>query len=186
MFLLLALINDSRTKVRDWNWFLDQITPRMHQALTNEAYSILHNKDDVDDVLQEAMIIGMTKCGQLRDETKLFQWMFKIVRREAYARQSKASVVNIITRIRDIMKTPPIRPDTYLISKEEKKLLYSAMDKLDEQSRHIVLLKTSTGMNLKEIANQLCLNYNTVRSKYQRALDSIKHRMEAEYDEEIN
>lgn len=186
MLLLLTLINDTRTKERDGNWFLDQITPRMYQALTNEAYRILHNKDDVDDVLQEAMIIGITKCGQLRDEAKLFQWMFKIVRREAYARQSKASVVNLFARIKDIFETPPIQPDTYLISKEEKVFLYKAMDKLDEESRHIVLLKTSTGMSLKEIANQLCLNYNTVRSKYQRALDSIKLRMEAEYNEEIN
>lgn len=91
-----------------------------------------------------------------------------------------------MARIKDIFETPPIQPDTYVISKEEKALLYKAMDKLDEESRQIVLLKTSTGMNLKEIANRRCLNYNTVRSKYQRALDSIKLRMEAEYDEEIN
>jgi len=186
LFLLFTIVDESRTDKRDWNWFFEQLTPKMHQALANEAYRILHNKNDVEDVLQDAMIIGMTKCGQLRDETKLFQWMFKIVRREAYARQSKASVVNIITRLKDIFETPPIQPDTFVISKEEKVSLYKAMDKLDEESRQIVLLKTSTGMNLKKIANRLCLNYNTVRSKYQRALDSIKLRMEAEYDEEIN
>lgn len=82
MFLQLVFLNESNAKKRDWNWLLDQITPQMRKALANEAYRILHNKDDVDDVLQEAIVIGITKYEQLRDETKLLQWMFKIVRRE--------------------------------------------------------------------------------------------------------
>ena len=73
MFVFFALANHSQSNNRDWDWFLNQITPPMRQAL--------HNKDDVDDVLQEAIVIGITKCEQLRDETKLFQWMFMIIRR---------------------------------------------------------------------------------------------------------
>jgi len=127
----------------------------MRQALANEAYRILHNKDDVDDVLQEAMIIGVSKCEQLRDETKLFQWMFKIVRREAYAHQSKNSIVKLIERIKDVFEPLPMRPDSYLISKEENAILHKVLDTLDEQTRQIVLLKTSKDISLKEVANRL-------------------------------
>ena len=158
----------------------------MRQALANEAYRILHNKDDMDDVLQEALVIGITKCEQLRDETKLFQWMFKIVRREAYTHQSKASIIKLVERIKDIFEPQPLRPDAYLISEEENAVLHKVLDTLDEQTRQIVLVKTSEGISLKEVAYRLDLNYNTVRSKYQRALDTIRHRMEAEYDEKIN
>ena len=184
MFLLFTIVDESRTDKRDWNWFFEQFTPKMRQALANEAYRILHKKDDVEDVLQEAMIIGFTKCEQLRDETKLFQWMFKIVRREAYAHQSKTSIIKLIERIKDIFEPLPMRPDAYLISKEENAVLHKVIDTLDEQTRQIVLLKTSTDMSLKEVAHLLDLNYNTVRSKYQRSLETIKHRLEEEFYEE--
>lgn len=186
MFCFFALVSYPQNNHRDWDWFLNHITPQMHQALANEAYRILHNKDDVDDVLQEAMVIGITKCEQLRDETKLFQWMFKIVRREAYAHQSKASIIKLMERIKDIFEPQPLRPDAYLISEEENAVLHKVLDTLDEQTRKIVLVKTSEGISLKEVAYRFDLNYNTVRSKYQRAMDTIRHRMEAEYDEEIN
>lgn len=186
MLLLFTFASKAKAEARDWNWFLKQITPKMRNALANEAYRILGSKDDVDDVLQEALIIGVSKCAQLRDETKLFQWMFKIVRREAYAHQSKTSIVRLITRIMDVFEIPQLRPDAYLMSEEESKVLRNALNTLDEQSKQLVLLKTSTDMSLKEIAHQLGINYNTVRSKYQRALDALRHRMEEEYEEEAH
>ena len=184
MFLLFIMVDEPRTEKRDWNWFLEQITPKMRQALANEAYRILHTKDDVEDVLQEAIIIAITKCEQLRDETKLFQWMFKIVRREAYSYHSKTSIHKLIERIKDIFEPRPMRPEAYLINKEESAILREFVDALDKQTRQIVLLKTSTDMSLKEIAHLLDLNYNTVRSKYQRSLEAIKHRLEEAFDEE--
>lgn len=186
MFILFTMGSDPKAAVRDWNWLLAQITPKMRQALANEAYRILRNKDDVDDVMQESLIIGCTKCHQLRDETKLFQWMFKIVRRAAYDHQSRFSISRLVERVKDIFDAPPTHPEALLIDAQEYAVLHQAVESLDEQSRQIVLLKTSTGMNLKEIALQLNLNYNTVRSKYQRALDTLKRCMEEEYNEKAN
>ena len=51
-------------------------------------------------------------------------------------------------------------------------------------TKNIVLLKNTTDMNLKEIAHQLGLNYNTVRSKYQRALEYLRKQLEADSNEE--
>lgn len=183
VFTLFTIGSEPRTTARDWNWFLAQITPKMRHALANEAYRILRNKDDVEDVMQESLIIGCTKCHQLRDETKLFQWMFKIVRRAAYDHQSHFSISRLAERVKDIFLPLPAHPEELLIDAQEYAILHQAVNSLDEHSRKIVLLKTTTNMNLKEIALQLNLNYNTVRSKYQRALDTLKRCMEEEYGE---
>lgn len=186
MFLLFTLGSETHKTQRDWNWFLEQFTPKMKQALSNEAYRIVHNKDDMDDVMQEAMLTGAAKCGQLRDETKLFQWMFKIVRREAYDHLNKSSPLKLFTKICDVFYAPPTHPEELLISKEENEVLRNALNTLDEQTKQLVLLNTTTDMSLKEIAIQLDMNYNTARSKYQRALDTLRQRMEDEYEEKTH
>lgn len=181
--MLFTFGNDLQPPSRDWDWFLSQITPKIRQALANEAYRILGNIDDVDDVIQEALIIGGTKCRQLRDEAKLFQWMYKIVRREAYAHQVKSSSNKLFSRLIDIFEPPPTHPEELLINKQESIALQEALTSLDEQAKQIVLLKTSTNMNLKEISLYLGLNYNTVRSKYRRSLDTLRLRLEDGCDE---
>lgn len=186
MFLLFTLGRETHTPQRDWNWFLAQFTPKMKQALSNEAYRIVRNKDDMDDVMQEAMLIGATKCGQLRDETKLFQWMFKIVRREAYNHLNKSSPLKLLAKIHDVFYAPSMHPEELVISKEDNEVLHGVINTLDEQTKQLVLLNTTTDMSLKEIAIQLGMNYNTARSKYQRALDTLRQRMEDEYEEKTH
>ena len=150
----------------------------------NEAYRILHNIDDVEDVIQESLIIGCVKCNQLRDETKIFQWLFKIVRREAYNHKSRFSMRKLVNRLIDAFETPPTHPEILLLNDEENSRLYNAVNSLDAMTKNIVLLKNTTDMNLKEIAHQLGLNYNTVRSKYQRALEYLRKQLEADSNEE--
>lgn len=184
MFELFTTHWGDKNENRDWNWFLSRITPQMRHALMNEAYRILHNIDDVEDVIQESLIIGCMKCNQLRDETKIFQWMFKIVRREAYNHKSRFSMRKLVNRLIDAFETPPTHPEILLVNDEENSRLYDAVNSLDAITKNIVLLKNTTDMNLKEIAHQLGLNYNTVRSKYQRALEYLRKQLEADSNEE--
>jgi RNA polymerase sigma-70 factor (ECF subfamily) len=45
------------------------------------AYRLAGNKDDAQDILQQAVLSGLTHFSQLRDPSTFKWWMFKIVRR---------------------------------------------------------------------------------------------------------
>lgn len=82
---LIPTQEDSTPEER-WLWFMEHFTPDMEKVLYVEAFRILKSKQDAEDVLQEAIIRGATRCWQLRNEKKLFQWMFTIVRNLAFDR----------------------------------------------------------------------------------------------------
>lgn len=169
-----------------WEWLMRHITPDMERALKQEAYRILNNTLDVQDVMQEVLIKAAMNCYQLRDERKLFQWLFTITRHEAYAHISKFSFQALWNKAKLLtgFVNQPQEVGERLVSHDDMVLLQKALDGLDEESRKIVVMKSTSEDTLKVIAAKLGLNYHTVRSKYQRALRVLRDRMrEAEQDD---
>ncbi len=169
-----------------WEWLMCHITPDMERALKREAYRILNNTADVQDVMQEVLIKAAMNYYQLKDERKLFQWLFTITRHEAYAHISRFSFQALINKARLLtgLMNETVEMGEHLVSGDDMRLLQKALEGLDEYSRKIVVMKATTGDSLKIIAIKLGLNYHTVRSKYQRALRTLRNRLkEGEQDE---
>jgi RNA polymerase sigma factor (sigma-70 family) len=163
-----------------WEWLMHRITPAMERALKKEAYRILLNTVDVQDVMQEVLIKAAMNYYQLKDEAKIFQWLFTITKREAYAHKSKYSLqalwnnARLITGLFDQVE----ELGEHLISYEDMNRLAQALSELEDDDRKIVMLKSNTNDTLKEIAQKLGINYHTTRSKYQRALSLLRQRMQ--------
>jgi len=169
-----------------WEWLMRYVTTDMEKALKQEAYRILNNTADVQDVMQEVLIKAAMNYYQLRDKRKLFQWLFTITRHEAYSHISKYSFQALLNKARLLTRlcNQTMELGEHLVSDEDMHLLKKALGDLDEDSRRIVVLKSTTEDTLKIIAIKLGLNYHTVRSKYQRALSVLRNRMkEGEEDE---
>lgn len=177
--------NKESSPAERWDWLTQNVTQQMEKALYREAYRITRNHEDASDVMQEAMIRGAMKCWQLRDENKIFQWMFTIVRREACSLKSKVSPqtlwygLKLTTGV--FCKSGGL--EDVLLHDIEKRKLQRAFDQLKSPAKEIVLMKATTDLTLLEIANELHLNYHTVRSCYRRTLTYLKKQLEEENDE---
>lgn len=176
-FFLLPL----ETQEERWEWFMAHLSDKEMQALFREAYKILHNKEDAEDVLQEALLKGATKCHQLQDEKKVFQWMFSIVRREAIAHYKRFSLHTVWAQAKLLLFQPTeeeLSIDKKLLSDYERQCLLQALDHVKSPAKEIVYMHINEHMNFPEIAKKLNMNYHTVRSRYTRTLHEIKAEME--------
>ena len=166
-----------------WDWFESQLTPETWKRLFNEAYRVVQNKPDAEDVLQEAIQIGVCKLDDLREKDKFFSWMFKIVRREAYRhsnREKKLQKILLPLRLLKDCCTVTMTPEKLTITKEERERLRREIERLKSPEKEILLLKLKTNKSLKEIADELGLNYHTTRSKFTRVCSRIKRRLDEE------
>lgn len=166
-----------------WAWFEAHLTHEIRKRLFNEAYRILLNKSDAEDVLQDAIQIGASNLSRLRDEDKFFSWMFKIVHREAIhhlVREKKMTNMKATFLLFKGYYESGATPDKLVISKEERERLRREIDQLKSPEKEILLLKLTTRKSLKEIAAELGLNYHTTRSKFNRTCSLIKKKLEAE------
>lgn len=166
-----------------WEWFEAHLTPEIRSRLYKEAYRILQNTADAEDILQDAIQIGVFNLSHLRSEDKFYPWMFTIVRREANRCLRREKKLNNITYaflyIKEYCEIG-ITPDKIVITKEESERLRREIQRLKSPEKEILLLKLRTSKSLKEIAKELGLNYHTTRSKFTRTCNLIKQRLNDE------
>lgn len=165
---------EDSTPEQRWAWFLAHYTSRMERVLFTEAMRILGSQQDAEDVMQEAMIRGATRCWQLRDEEKLFQWMYTIVRNLAFDRHNnkrQALMCSIQLATGLIYKTIPLVDR--IINMQDTAILQDAIQRLPHPEKDIIEIKFTTNMKLIDIARKLGLNYHTTRTKYRRTLEKL-------------
>lgn len=166
-----------------WAWFESHLTHEVRKRLYNEAYRILQNKSDAEDILQDAIQIGAFNLAHLRQEQKFYSWMFKIVQREAYhhlVRESKTKRMKVAFLFVKDCYDASSTPDKLVITKEERARLRREIDRLKSPEKEILMFYLTTRKSLKEIAAELNLNYHTTRSKFTRTCNLIKKRLESE------
>ena len=140
------------------------LSDREIQALFREACRILHSKEDAEDVVQETLLKGATKCHQLKDESKVFPWMFSIVRREAMAYYKRFSLHTLWAQAKLMLFQPTEAeegPDARVIRDHERQCLLEALESLTSPAKEIVYMHIKENMNFPQIAQRLNMNYHT-------------------------
>lgn len=169
-----------KTQEECWNWLMRNLSQTEIRALYHEAYSILKNKEDASDALREALFRGAAKCNQLRNEDKLFQWMFTIVRNVSYGMHNKNTLQKLViqTKLCFERSTWAESADAHMMKACEKEQIHRAIENLKSPGKEIVKMRIFKKMNFKAIAKELNMNYNSVRSTYHRVLISLKNALE--------
>ena len=133
-------------------------------AVYSYSLSLLQNKDDALDNVQDVFITIYTKINNYDTREKPLSWIFTITKNAAISKMRKRKVTSDI--------------DEEIVSSSDKKdshlLLHSLMEKLSREERNVVLLHTLWGFKHWEIAKLLDSNLSTILSKYHRAIKKLK------------
>ncbi len=138
------------------------------------ALSIVQNRQDAEDVLQDVYVQIWQSAGGYRAMGRPLAWIFTITRN--FARMS----------LRRRGRTVPVTPedwqemfsDVETMDAEDALVLGSVMEQLGEDERQIVLLHAVAGFKHRESAQLLDMGLSTVLSKYSRALAKLKKALE--------
>ena len=142
-------------------------------------YSMCQQKELAEDLLQETFLKAILALPEYH--TNMRAWLYKVARNLFY---------NLYKRNRReicdeeyLKKISKLEVDEFLeeyISKQETRILYTAMQKLSPVKREVLELQYFGQMPLKEIANILQLSQENVRVLSHRAKKDLKKLMEVE------
>ena len=140
-------------------------------AVYGFSLSVLKNKQDAEDVLQDTYIRIWSSAGSYTPKGKPLAWIFTITRNLA------------LMRIRERSHTVAVEPESWqslfsdepAVNCEDQLILASMFETLSDQERQIVMLHAMTGLKHREIAELLGLRMPTVLSKYNRALKKLRN-----------
>ncbi len=133
--------------------------------------TILMNDSDCEDAVQDAVLKAYSKLYSLRDERYFKTWLIRILMNECYRKKREQTR---LVPIDDSMEIPS--------SEENYSELYSAVMKLKQEIRIVIVLYYIEGYSVGEIGKILKIPQGTVKSRLYIGRRILKEELE---DEEI-
>ncbi len=143
------------------------------KAMFNICYRMLNNKEEAEDLLQEAFAEAFSKLETFRFESSFGAWIKRIVVNRCINHLKKRKVdLTFVDEIPE--KGRPGSPNEDDKIDYEVKKVYKAMEMLPHGYRVIFSLYLLEGYDHSEIAQILEISESTSKSQFSRAKQKIK------------
>ncbi len=165
---------------------------KYYDAIFKLVNRMVHNRQEVEDLTQEAFIKAFTSLDRFDNQYSFSTWLYKIATNNSidYIRKKKLQTFSINKPVEseendysfELPDTEP-EPDQELISSQRKKMLDEAMNSLPPKYRQVILMRHVDEKEYQEIAKALKLPLGTIKAHifrarellYKQLRDKIRH-----------
>jgi len=156
--------------------FEERLADSSHLAF-RLAMSVLRNREDAEDVAQEAFVRAYQNFHRLRDRSRFRAWLARIAWRLALDRRRSAGRRERREQVTPDASPPPTVEDL-AASREFQARVERAMDELPEKLRVVLVLAGIEGHDLAEVAQLLDVPEGTVKSRLFHARKKMAEKLE--------
>lgn len=166
---ILSLIN--KKELKGFRFIYDNYYP----SLCNYARKIIDIDDVVEDIVQDVIMKLWKGKTNFTDKNALTTFMYRSVRNSClnHIRDSKKYNFSQYSEIEDISND---RFEGAILQEEYYRLIYIAINKLSDQRKEIILMSMQ-GMRNLEIAEELNVSVNTVKTLKKKAYSFLKEQL---------
>ncbi|MBI4459689.1 MAG: sigma-70 family RNA polymerase sigma factor [Acidobacteria bacterium] len=169
----------------------DRLVAEFAPSLYRLACRLLNDPADAADVVQEVFLKVFRSIGQFQGTCSLKGWLYRITvntvanqnrwwRRHREPERSLDASETEGGDLKDFLADENMpTPFQSLVSRETQELVQTALARLTESSRTILVLREMEGLSYEEVAEILHLSLGTVKSRLARARQSLKEELEA-------
>jgi RNA polymerase sigma-70 factor, ECF subfamily len=159
------------------------------QRLFSFMYLMLGNRQDAEDVTQDAFVKSFQKLDMFQGKCSFSTWLHRIayrlaidfLRKGATARKLSSASVD---QNGDWLPSGDSGPAEEMEKRESQQLVRQAMSQLDDEQRAILSLREYQGMDYADIATTLEVAVGTVRSRLHRARLELRNLLKVHFEAE--
>ncbi len=149
----------------------------------NICLKILKNKEDAEDISQEALIKVYENIKSFNMNSSFKTWMYKIVFNTCidYKRKKRLKTSSLdepihygYDEIPKQIEDNDKNPEKILTEKLDRKLVRDSINMLDDDFKSVIILRDMQGFKYKEISDILDCNQGTVKSRISRGREKLK------------
>ncbi len=160
-----------------------QLLDNYRGALFNLLYKMVRNKEETEDLVQEAFMKAFRALPSFNEEYAFSTWLYKIAINNCIDHMRKK-------RLKTYSMNKPVQskdgeldrefpdtsmsPDKNLLADERATLIETAIDELPENYRIAIVLRHSEEKSYEEIAQLLNIPLGTVKARIFRAREMLK------------
>lgn len=151
------------------------------------AVSILRDRQEAEDEVQNSYLKAWRHVGQFQRESKFSTWISRIVVNQCLMRLRKVRGTNFVylddpgsdERVRQQEVTDrSATPEVDLCNREMSNVLRREIGRLPPLLRNVLVLRDVDELSTAEVADRLGMTVSAVKSRLLRARIELRHRME--------
>jgi len=161
-------------------WLIEELYRRYAQRVYWWALKFLQNSAEAEEMVQEIFILLLgdaLKNYQPREDAKFSSWLYRCVGNQCLkSLRGRHDSLNKQVVIEDVPKELIAKIDLNdsLLLEERAQMLSQALNQLNDMQRVCCLKFYWDGMKYEQIAEELGITYDQVRSHLQNALRNLK------------
>src|SRR5438309_5162892 len=157
---------------------LEELVTKYDRRLFRIAYGVTHNREDAQDVVQEAFLKAYQHLAQFRGASQLSTWLIRITVNEALTKLRKRRTAREISIDADFeadSDMPPLEvvdwapnPEQAYRASELREILTGILDQLEPVSRTVFLLRDIEGLTTDQTAAAMNMSISAVKARLWR------------------
>jgi RNA polymerase sigma-70 factor (ECF subfamily) len=165
-----------------------RVIVEQHQdRLVRLCQRLLHDRDEALDAAQEVFIKTYQKAGKLEPKGELYTWLYRVATNHCLNRIRRRRIVRFLpmgpSSAGETYPMEPVSesagPDIELAAKERWQATQSAIGRLPESQRAVLVLAKFEGMSYRQIAETLEITEGAVESRLFRAMRNVSKAQES-------
>jgi len=159
-----------------------KLRSKYYEAISKLISRMVHNREEVEDLTQEAFIKAFTSLNRFDNQYSFSTWLYKIATNNSidHIRKKKLQTFSINKPIESEesdysfeLPDTDLEPDQELIASQRKKMLDEAMNSLPLKYRQVILMRHVDEKEYQEIAKTLKLPLGTIKAHIFRARELL-------------
>ncbi|MBP7934011.1 MAG: sigma-70 family RNA polymerase sigma factor [Phycisphaerae bacterium] len=166
-----------------------RLVGKYQERIVNTCWRVCGNKDDAEDLAQEAILKALEAIGSFQQRAAFYTWLFRIAVNVSIAHRRRAArapklalhagdgewggdyqAARLVGHASREVTDPPAR----LSARETERKLAEGLEQLDDDHRAVIVLRDIEGLDYRQIGEILDLPAGTVRSRIHRARLELK------------
>jgi RNA polymerase sigma-70 factor (ECF subfamily) len=158
----------------------NELVRRYRTAAFRFALQLTGNREDALDVTQDAMVRFLSTLESFDADRPVRPWLFRIVRNKAYdlGRRQKVRRAESLDELLEKGMPPPVQAVPHPVEKFEleelRRRVWSALTRLGDKQREILVLREYQDLSYGEISEVLGVPTGTVMSRLHRARRALR------------
>ncbi|HOW71144.1 MAG TPA: sigma-70 family RNA polymerase sigma factor [Phycisphaerae bacterium] len=166
-----------------------RLVGKYQERIVNTCWRVCGNKDDAEDLAQEAILKALEAIGSFQQRAAFYTWLFRIAVNVSIAHRRKAARAPKLAlhagdgewggdhqaaRLVGHASREVTDPLARLSAREVERKLAEGLEQLDDDHRAVIVLRDIEGFDYRQIGEILDLPAGTVRSRIHRARLELK------------
>ena len=165
----------------------EQLVKRYDRNVFRIAQHITQNREDAEDVVQDAFLKAFQNLGQFQGQSKFYTWLVRIAVNEALMRLRRRRPERMVSIDEDVKTEDDSipreiadwspNPEQLYNQGELKEILQKTIQGLPPSFRTVFILRDVEGLSTEETADALGLSVPAVKSRLLRARLQLRERL---------